>query len=586
MKFKEISTHLWYLVRLLMRPVADMRAWMLFCALMSWVTACCGRFLGASTDPFLSFLLPIGDCYIVCVITWLLRKIRLGWVAIALVGALLVGELFTVFYYHSLYSLYVVQLIMQTNTTETSELIESAITLPGTWVSVILTLAMIAIAVLVGRWSRRTYRGKSAMLFVVFAMVTWSCVRQVSGYKKLAYCFNDMTVEVCMTPSKVPHLNTPFIRFLYGLAFNMAQKEEMKGLPQSVEASQVDSCSFKTPLIVLIIGESYNKHHTPLYEPGYLPTTPRLLQRKNDGELCVYTDAVSPFNFTAGSFKYMFTTWDDTCADDWTQHTFFTAIFKKAGYKVHFVTNQFTINSTDIWDIGGGAIFNLPKLSELQFTTRNDYTCQYDGDLMKQLPPLDTLTSSPTLLIFHLMGQHVQYNNKFPPEFAHFKSSDERTPYGGEQGKQIAADYDNAVYYNDFVVDSLFRMLEKTEALAIYLSDHGEEAYDWRDKFERTSESELVPEVAHYQYEIPLMFYMTKGFKENNAELAQQIWACKDRPFISTDLCQILFYLAGVSTPEYRENHNILSPQYDMHRKRIIGFDVDYDELMKRSKLR
>lgn len=581
MKLPYILSSLCRIPHLLLHPIAETRTLMLFSVLMSWAIAISGRYLDAPTDPFLSYLLPLADCYLACVLTWLLRKVWMGWLVPIFFTVLLFSELFTVFYYHSLYSMHVVLLILQTNTRESSELVHSALALPSTWLVVGITIALAAVSIQVGRWSRRSFKGKELLLLLLFALTTWSCLRQISAYKKLAYCFESTSVQECANPVNIPHLNTPTVRILYGLAFNMALSAELQQLPGTVEATRVDSCSYRAPLIVLVIGESYNKHHTPLYEPGYLPTTPRLLQQQAEGRLCVYTDAVSPFNFTSNSFKYMFTTWDETCADDWTRHTLFPAVFKKAVYNVHFVTNQFTMASTDMWDMAGSTIFNQPQLSDLQFTSRNKTSYQYDGELLQELPPIDSLTATPTLLIFHLIGQHVQYRDKFPPSFAHFKPSDEQTPYGGQQGKQIAADYDNATRYNDMVVDSLFRMLAHTDAVAIYLSDHGEEVYDWRDKYERTSEQELRPEIAHYQYEIPLMFYMTDTFQQEHQDLAQRIWASKDRPFISTDLCHTLFYLAGIGTPEYNERHCILSPQYNTHRKRIIRGDVDYDALMK-----
>ena len=54
-----------------------------------------------------------------------------------------------------------------------------------------------------------------------------------------------------------------------------------------------------------------------------------------------------------------------------------------------------------------------------------------------------------------------------------------------------------------------------------------------------------------------------------------------DRPLISSDLCNLLFYLGGISIPDYQEKRNILSPQCDKTRKRIIGSSTDYDELMR-----
>ena len=81
----------------------------------------------------------------------------------------------------------------------------------------------------------------------------------------------------------------------------------------------IDSCTFRSPEIVLILGESYNKHHAALY--GYpLPTTPRLSQEEAAGRLYPFTDVVSPANFTVKAMHLLFsfasqdrqTAWCDT----------------------------------------------------------------------------------------------------------------------------------------------------------------------------------------------------------------------------------------------------------------------------------
>ena len=41
----------------------------------------------------------------------------------------------------------------------------------------------------------------------------------------------------------------------------------------------------------------------------------------------------------------------------------------------------------------------------------------------------------------------------------------------------------------------------------------------------------------------------------------------------------LLLYLAGISSPDYREEYNILSDSYDMHRPRLLKGTANYDEL-------
>ena len=565
----------------------ESRTLMIFSVLMCYVITLTSNLTGTWTDPFLSFLLPIFDCYLLCVLAGILKKIKLGFLVSILVVAILFTELFTVFFYHSNFTIYVVLLIFETNTQESTEFLHAALTHPGIWYAVATTGLTGVVARWLARLSRKPLQAGKVrygrmLAFVAFALIAWSGVRQMSAYYKLFRCFTSASTTVCNDVHYIPHLNTPFVRLAYGAAYNMASAAELDVLERSVAAAAVDSCSYRCPLIVLVIGESYNKHHSPLYEPDYLPTTPLLQQQREQGRLVAYTDAVAPFNFTSNAFKYMFSTWDETCSDEWTKHSLFPAVFKKAGYCVDFLTNQFAMAQTeDMWDFAGATIFNRHELSDLQFTHRNTDIYELDGELLGELPSVDSLTARPTLLIVHLRGQHVSYENRYPKEFSRFTSDDEKTPFGGKAGRQMAAHYDNATLYDDYVVNTVFDRLKATDAIGIFLSDHGEEVYDWRDQYERTNERTMTPEVARYQYEIPLMFYMTDTFRLRHPDVAEAVAAAADRPFISSDLCHLLFYLGGIGFADYQEKRNILSPRYDIGRKRIIDFEVDYDALMK-----
>ena len=46
-------------------------------------------------------------------------------------------------------------------------------------------------------------------------------------------------------------------------------------------------------------------------------------------------------------------------------------------------------------------------------------------------------------------------------------------------------------------------------------------------------------------------------------------------------LPHLLLYLAGISTPDYHPEYNLISPQYDEMRPRILKGYCDYDKLKK-----
>ena len=91
---------------------------------------------------------------------------------------------------------------------------------------------------------------------------------------------------------------------------------------------------------MLIIGESYNRHHSSQY--GYtMPTTPRQQKLERQGRLVKYTDVVSPWNLTSFVFKQLFSMYSVGDKGEWCDYPLFPELFRKAGYHVTFITNQF-----------------------------------------------------------------------------------------------------------------------------------------------------------------------------------------------------------------------------------------------------
>ena len=203
-------------------------------------------------------------------------------------------------------------------------------------------------------------------------------------------------------------------------------------------------------------------------------------------------------------------------------------------------------------------------------------------ELLSELPPADTLATRPSMVIFHMMGQHEDYRERYPEAFNHFTADSVQNEFTDEAGRQIVAEYDNATLYNDAVVAALLDKYSEQDVVAIYLSDHGEEIYDWRNSCYRTNSDLMTPEIAKYQYGIPLLFYVSDTFKANHPDFFDEIVAAQHKPFIATMLPFALFHLAGISHADYKPSLDILSSEYDNTRPRIIRDDVNYDELMKK----
>lgn len=205
----------------------------LFFLVFSYVIAFIGIYLKIPANWFLSVLLPIFDCFLLYLVIRLFSMIRLrfvGWLLGFLAALIFFGELFTLFCYRSFYSVYVIQLVLETDSRESMEFLASALQYPALWYSVLwLVLVAVVSYGLSLLWKRCRY--KRVLAFLVSAVIMWSGVRQFSAYRKIYYAFANPDIALLTDNSaKMPRLNSPFVRLLYGIAFNKAQTKSLDNL--------------------------------------------------------------------------------------------------------------------------------------------------------------------------------------------------------------------------------------------------------------------------------------------------------------------------------------------------------------------
>ena len=109
-------------------------------------------------------------------------------------------------------------------------------------------------------------------------------------------------IEFHWTEGSMP--TTPSARVAVSAIANFMNRGHVKKLIRTNASAYIAESSPQDLQVVLIIGESYNKHHSQLY--GYeKPTTPRQLKRFRQGEMLVFSHASSPFNLTSPALKNM-----------------------------------------------------------------------------------------------------------------------------------------------------------------------------------------------------------------------------------------------------------------------------------------
>ena len=426
-----------------------------------------------------------------------------------------------------------------------------------------------------------------AVLGCVVIWLLYSSISQTWDNKqaihKLFSCETIGEVEHELTKKDKANLYIPVYRLAFGVYANGLADTQIEQLKAASDKIQVDSCSYRVPNIVLVIGESYNKHHSQLY--GYdKPTTPRQVALQEEGSLVAFTDVVSSWNLTSFVFKHMLSFYAVGDSGEWCDKPLFPEVFRKAGYHVTFVTNQFEPKAKEaVYDFSGGFFLNDPELSQRQFDSRNSRTHRFDDGVLKEYDALKDSTISHNLVILHLMGSHMDYRARYPQKRQTvFTPQMYNRPELNDKQKQILAHYDNSLRYNDSIVACITQRFVDQDAVVIYVPDHGEEIFDGSPyMYGRMHGANIDYRLARNEMEIPFWIWGSQQYRESHPYGWLAIQNAKDRPLMIDVLPHLLLYLGGISTPLYREELNVISPKYDMKRPRILKGITDYNQLKR-----
>ena len=555
------------------------------------------------------------DIYFLCaVLTLIPRKLRI-WVK---------GLLYIFFYGVSVVDMYcyerfestltptMLMLVGETNAQEAQEFLSGYLSwdVVKTNVGWILLLALIHILWtflrrLLRKWRERMILPKVQPAFVTGLRVVFSCVIAWLLYDAFSQTWPNKVaigrlfsydtigqVEHELTKKDQAKLYVPPYRLAFSLYANRLASRQIVQLEAASKKIRIDSCSFRVPEIVLVIGESYNKHHSQLY--GYdKPTTPRQMAMAADSSLVVFTDVVASWNLTSFVFKHMLSLWAVGEEGEWCDEPLFPEVFRKAGYQVDFLTNQFQPKAKDaVYDFSGGFFLNDPDFSKRQFDTRNSRTYRYDETLLKAYDALnqrdksrDSLETSKIqgrLTILHLMGSHVDYRARYPKQRQYFSPSMYQRPELTDKQRRILSEYDNSLRYNDSILWAVTQRFADKDAVVIYVPDHAEEIFDGKPYiYGRMHGANIDYRLARNEMEIPFWIWGSPRYIERHPYGWKAIQAAKDRPLMTDVLPHLLLYLGGISTPLYHPELNVITPEYNTRRPRILKGVTDYNKLKK-----
>lgn len=554
------------------------------------------RALLMNPDPTLDLQRLVETLAIYCLIGYtyaalnaIVSKRWLKLVSYVIIVSLYLVDLFLDYNFELRLSPGVFMLLGETTMREASEFLSSTLLSQNSLTAYWHTILLLASIALLER-----FRGIVARVLVLKWLPTLASVLAVlvlaggtisaaTFFGKVFSCTSTDQVSRCVAGfGSFP--TDPYSATVYSIYdLHLAANEMQMALKTATERKDV---AFVRPgsdsiTVVLVIGESFIKHHASLY--GYsLNTTPFLDAEQRRGRLYVFDNVVSPYNLTSLALRNVLFCNSLGNGESWHESAFFPMVFRQAGFDVMFWDNQLEFAQDAAFSFALNSFLYDPQVRRLSYSQTNTRSYEQDDGIVKDFGRHARL-GVRNLVIFHLMGQHVEFKDRYPHggRFDHFTADSvcRSEPYLDVLKRQQIAHYDNATRYNDFVMRQIITLFSDKNAVLLYFSDHGEEVYDYRDS-EGRRRGEFDRNLLKYQFEIPFLVWCSDEFKARHAELCSQVAAAVHRPMMTDNVCHLLFHLAGMETSVYKPVRDVLTDEYSCPR-RLLEDHVDYDVVMQ-----
>ncbi len=296
--------------------------------------------------------------------------------------------------------------------------------------------------------------------------------------------------------------------------------------------------------VVIIQGESANKHHMSIY--GYdKNTTPYLSNLKTKGKLYIF-NTIAPSNQTKYSIPIFYTKASVHNYKNAFLHSLsILSDFKISGYKTFWISNQGETGSTDT------SVSSIAKEADITHF-KNTYTYQAKPD-EKILRYLDKITDNTNkeMYVFHLMGSHSYYKDRYTKNVNLFKNP-----------KNLLEEYDNTIYYTDYIIKGIANKFKDHKVLIIYVSDHGEVVSE--NKGQRNGHGYFPP--YKDEYDIPFVIYSSVS----NDRIEELYNNNKKGYFNLENLNYMIEYMSGIRNDS---NISYSSDVFSLKPKNIFDYD-------------
>lgn len=292
---------------------------------------------------------------------------------------------------------------------------------------------------------------------------------------------------------------------------------------------------------VFIVGESANRNHLSLY--GYKRNTTPKLEAMRD-ELVVFEDVISPDTHTIPSLRKVLLFSELQKGDTILTSPSVLTLLNSAGFTTYWISNQ----AVNVEGATGVRLFaeDAKQVSFLNMARDEGRSVSYDSVLLPELEKILGNSVERKAIFIHLMGSHLTYALRYPPEFGVFSSTDDipTKPWRTESEKQYVNTYDNSIRYTDHIVSSVINAVKRKggDAFVVYFSDHGQEVYDTRPV-----RGQIANDPSKHMLDIPFLCWFSPEYQRRNAEFMQRVKGAIHKPWMTSGFADAAAELARLS---------------------------------------
>jgi glucan phosphoethanolaminetransferase (alkaline phosphatase superfamily) len=329
---------------------------------------------------------------------------------------------------------------------------------------------------------------------------------------------------------------------------------------------------------MLVIGEStrasslqlngYERETTPL-----LAQTPGLLSFKN---------VISPAPATILSVPILLTPTNASTLWEAYRTPSILNVYKAAGYRVYWLSVQ---PKNGLWE-SRNTIFSADAHESKFLVGKTSLAASValDSDLIPEVQKILARGEPKVLFVLHTMGSHLNYEDRYPPEFNRFPADPKVCAQARTHvyplkmvNEHMRNAYDNTICFTDSVLHQLIEIMAKERGVTslYYVSDHGENGAEavvlpW-------GHGNLTTEVLH----VPLLVWLSPEYQAARPRQSAALRDHVELPTSSDSTFHTMLDLAGLSCSLTSPGRSLANPLFSQGPRRVTHMHTglaDYDK--------